>query len=208
MLPVPDDQRVSLLALVLGYQYVNRLVNVFVVEDQLRAPAVLLPLLERAFTTGIARRMVAVPLPPGRAVPLLPVTDLPADLAWAAADARLAAAVGGAAAVLDTEVARWAGTPVLEAVTAALADWAGGDPGLSRAWVEPHLRGLSPDDEHVARFALLVARGPWQVDDAVADRAREALGGDEGLVVVACWAALAAARRVVGRLVLAHAQPT
>lgn len=188
----------GMLSLAVGYHYTNRMVNVFVEQDQLALPRglrALQPLAERLAVRTVARRLVQQHLPPGAALALLPQAPLPEDLAWAAQDDRLAMTMAGAAALLEPG-AQLLGPAAALLVRRHLTHWQGQDPGLSRAWVEAATADLTPQDRPAARLALLVALASHQVDDDVVNQARTALHGDTGVIEVAAWAAFSAARRI------------
>lgn len=196
--PVAAGQAIPMVALAVGYHYLNRMVNVFLVDEQIALPRGLRrlqPLAERAFTGVVARRLMARKLAPGTAVRLLPEAALPADLGWSGADPRLAATMAGVAALLEPG-GRLLGPAARGLVERRIEDWRGEDQGLSRAWLERAVADLPEPDRPAARLALLTALASYQVDDQVVEDARQALPGDTGVIEVAAWSAFAAARRI------------
>lgn len=197
-LPFGPEQTVEMAALAVGYHYVNRMVNVFLVEDQIALPrwlGRLRPAVEAAFTRFIARRLISQVLAPGLSLDLLPSVALPHDLKWASADLRLAATLAGTAHLLD-EGARHLSNDARHTVEQHVHDWQGQPPGLSRAWVDQAMVSVQAADRPPAKLALLVALASYQVDDAIVNDARASLGSDREVIEVAAWAAMLAARRV------------
>jgi hypothetical protein len=130
---------------------------------------------------------------PGRALPLLPPGELPADLAWAAPNPRIAASVGRWAAALERETAGLISPEVQACVEASLANWANEQMPISRAWVEPEVAGLSGEDQALARLTIVLAKAPYQVSE---DLVEPLLNGDEARFVrLLSWAASVGARR-------------
>jgi hypothetical protein len=193
---LPDDQATELRAVALAFHYLNRMVNVFLGESPLppRAPE---PVRRRArgMLGGAMRPAAERGAVPGAALSLLPPAPLPADLAWAAGRPAVAEALARVASVVDVAAVRVIRPPVRRAVEGALAQWSGGPPGISRAWVERPLAGVPAEDRPVARLALLTALAAYQVDRAVVDDARRTCRTDDALLAVASWASLRAARR-------------
>lgn len=189
---IPAGSAPELIGVAVTFQYLNRMVHVFLGESPL-PPQLPGPMRGRAmrFLGNFMRTSAARPHAPGAALDLLPPADLPADLAWAAGNPTVAAAMGRAAAAI--ELAGRAAVPaeVRELVSAEVAAWTGQARGISRVWVA-ELVALVPEDvQRVARLALLTAFAPYQVDDAIV-----AGFADAELIAVTSWASMAVARRI------------
>ena len=196
-LPFPADQAAELVGVVVTFQYLNRMVNVFLRESPfpsgLPSPARgrLLRLLVRILgpVTRATRR-------PGDSADLLPPAEPPDDLAWAAGSPHVADAFARANAAVETAAARSVPAAIRDLVLSELAGWNGDPPGTSRAWVEDTVSGLAAADRPAGRLAMLTALASYQIGPSVVDEVRKDRPGDEALIELASWASLAAARRV------------
>ena len=134
-------------------------------------------------------------LEPGRSLPLLPPAELPEDLDWARPNPRVADALARYAAAIEREASSAISERVRRTVEKSLSEWQGEQMPISRSWVETALAGLSGEDAAIARLAIVLAKAPYQVDDALA----EAVLGDERdenrFVKILAWASFAGARR-------------
>ncbi|MBG0829070.1 carboxymuconolactone decarboxylase family protein [Planomonospora sp. ID67723] len=204
-LPLRAEHVRELVAVVVTFQYLNRMVNVFLGDSPLppqvppgaRIPAMrLLGLLMRPAT----RR----PLPPGASLTLLPAAPLPADLSWAEGTPHLAGAFARAAAAIEEGGRRSVPDAVRELVAGRLAGWDGQPAGLGRGWVVDASSGLPAAQRPAARLALLAALASHQVDPSVVAEFRRAEPDERALVELTAWASLAAARRVGSWLPIAR----
>lgn len=136
-----------------------------------------------------------LPLEPGRSLSLLPPAELPEDLDWARPNPRVADALARYAAAIEREASSAISERVRRTVEKSLSEWQGEQMPISRSWVETALAGLSGEDAAIARLAIVLAKAPYQVDDALA----EAVLGDERdedrFVKILAWASFAGARR-------------
>ncbi len=195
--PFPAAQAPELVGTVVAFQYLNRMVNVFLRESPfppgLPTPARggLMRLLTKILgpTTREVRR-------PGASLDLLPAA-LPADdLSWAAGDPNVSGAFARAAAAIDAGGRRSVPAAVRDLVSARLAAWNGDPPGLGHAWVDDAVSGLAGADRAAGRLALLTALASYQIGQSVIDEFRRDHPEDETLLEVTAWAGLAAARQV------------
>ncbi|MFJ5228487.1 carboxymuconolactone decarboxylase [Kitasatospora sp. NPDC088391] len=180
--------------------YLNRMVNVFLGPQPLPpgAPARALGPVLRVLV-GLMRASAGTAAP-GTSLSLLPPAALPPDLGWAAADPRIAAALGRSTAAVEQVAADLVPEPVRAVVGAAVDGWDGADPGLDRARLTAPLAGLDPGQRPVGELALLTALASYRVDERVLAAARAAGAGDRELLTTTAWASLRAARRRVGHL--------
>jgi AhpD family alkylhydroperoxidase len=199
--PVPFSagQAPELIGVAVTFQYLNRMVNVFLGDSPLppQVPAGGRGLLLRLFGL-IMRLSVREARRPGASLRLLPAAPLPADMSWAEGSPTVAAAFARAAAAVEAAGRRSVPGPVRDLVTARLDDWNGRPPGLGRGWTAEALSGLDPAQRPAGRLALLVAMASYQVDRVVVDEFRADAADDRTLVELASWASLAAARRIGG----------
>jgi len=187
----------------LVFHYINRPVTVLLGDSPL-------PALPRAWRAGARRaagwwfgRAIAR-AKPQRVEALLPAAPLPDDLRWAAASPPVADALARWAAAVEREGVRVVPDAARACVLAHLEAWSGDDPGLGQAWTTAAVEPLPIAARPVARLALLAALAPHQIDSDAVAAFRAGAPDDAALVAVLAWAAFAAARRVVRRLVPAE----
>lgn len=206
--PFPVEQAPELVGVVATFQYLNRMVNVFLGESPL-PPAV--PGAARGRMTwllGLYLRAGARSAhEPGVALDLLPPAPLPEDLTWASGNPTVAEAFARAAFAIDDAGRRSVPVPVRDLVSARLADWDGQPVGPSRAWVHEAVAELPGGQRPAGRLALLAALASYQIDQSVVNEFRRAQPDDRTLVELASWASMAAARRVAGWMPIGR-QPT
>ncbi|MDA3646994.1 carboxymuconolactone decarboxylase family protein [Saccharopolyspora indica] len=190
--PLDDAERAELLGVALTFDYLNRVVNVFLPDSPL--PSGIPGSARERARAALSNLMLPGGRPPaaGRALSLLPRAPLPDDLAWARPAGGTADAVARASAAIEAAAAGMSDA-ARTSVRTAVADWDGRAPGISRGWVEP-LLPESAEDRAVARLLLLTALSSSQVDEQVAT---EFPGGARELIAWIAWAALLAARRQI-----------
>jgi AhpD family alkylhydroperoxidase len=198
--PVPStaSSGPELTAVAFVFQYINRMVNVFLGEAPMppQAPAAALGVVTRVLGRVIqaASRRIG---DPGASLGLLPAAPVPADLAWAAAEPGIAAALVAAAAAIEAAGADAVPAAVRTIVETELDAWDGRPKGPSRLWAGAAVSGLPEADRPAGRLALLTAMASYQVDETVVAEYRAGHPTDRDLVGLTSWASLAAARRSV-----------
>ncbi|MEU2282449.1 alkylhydroperoxidase [Streptomyces sp. NPDC013178] len=193
----------ELLGTAVTFHYLNRMVRLFLPDSPVpgaapragRGPA--LRMVARAMRPDTGVRVTA-----GAALGLLPAAPLPAALAWAGPDPAVSGALARAVACVDAAAERWVPEPVRDLLHAELAVSDGTPPGASRAWIEPLIAPLAPEQRSAARLSLLVALSPHQITDGDVTAFRADRPGDRELVELAAWASLTAAVRAAGRFAL------
>ncbi|MBN6036966.1 carboxymuconolactone decarboxylase family protein [Amycolatopsis sp. 195334CR] len=186
---LPAAQAAELIAVAFTFEYLNRVVHVFLGSSPL-PPEV--PENAKEFVRGMLGRFLrpsAEPVP-GAALDLLPGGGEAPD--WA--DGVLGDAFARAFTAFGKAGERALSAGVRELVEGQLREWNGESKGLSRAWVEPLVSALPEHDRAAARFALLTAFSAYQVNESIVEQVP---GGDVVVVEIASWAAFSAARRAV-----------
>jgi AhpD family alkylhydroperoxidase len=195
--PVPAAQAPEVIGVAVTFQYLNRMVHLFLSDSPL-PPNVPGPARAQAgrmlgwFMAGPARGHIE----PGASLSLLPDAALPADLTWAAANPGIGGAFARAAAAIDAAGRRSVPGPVRELVLTTLARWHGEPPGLSRSWADKAVRGLPGAQQAAGRLALLTALSSGQVVAADIAAVQAAQPGDTALIELTAWASLATARQI------------
>lgn len=200
----------ELVAVAVTFQYLNRMVNVFLGDSPLP------PELPQG-ARGAALRLFGLVMrpaarrscPKGDSLSLLPAAPPPADLAWTRGSGHLEGAFARAAEVVEEGGRRRLPSSVRELVAAQVAAWEGHPPpGLGRGWVEGVVAGVPEGQRAAARLALLTALASYQVDSSVVADFQRAEPDQGALVEVTAWAAWTAARRVGAWLPLTQSAHT
>jgi alkylhydroperoxidase family enzyme len=193
--PFPAEQRPELAGVAVTFQYLNRMVTVFLADSPLPA----------AVPGGMASGMMRVlgrflrpaalsAAEPGASLGLLPEAPVPEDLRWAAGNPSIADGFARAIAAIGAAGRQAAPAGVRELVLAELAGWNGQPVGLSPAWAAEAVCGLAVADRPAGRLALLTAFAPYQVSASDIAEFRRGGATDEELIGLTSWASLAAAR--------------
>jgi AhpD family alkylhydroperoxidase len=193
--PVPAASAAELTGVAVTFQYLNRMVNVFLDDSPLppTVPAALRGAVRQA-TGWVTARASGRVREPGAALALLPAAPLPIELSWATGHPRVAGAFARAAAAFDTAAGRSVPGAVRELVHARLSTW-DGEP-VDRTGVDEAVSGLDPADQPAGRLALLTALASYRVGPSVVAAYRRTGAGDADLVGLTAWASFTAARRV------------
>lgn len=193
--PFPAEHRAEYLGVAATFDYLNRMVNVFLPDSPLPG----LPESAAATAGGLLGRVVVrdIAIVPGEALDLLPDAALPPELTWAAPNPAIAAAVARASNAFDAAGARSVPDTVRELVLARLAQPDAGPSGPSRAWVEDDVARLPAQHRTAGRVALLTALASYQIDDALIGAFLAEDNDDAALIALTAWASWAAARRRV-----------
>jgi hypothetical protein len=209
--PFSDEQLPEVIGTLMGMTDINRYSHVVMESSPVGTPlgvraakAFALRLFGLELNVTRSRRIT-----PGRSLELLPAAELPADMAWAAANPRVGEAVARWVATVEREGGCAISAEVRERVRDVLGRWSGEAMPLDGRWIDEDVQGLSGDDRAIARLAVVLAKAPYRVTDAmvhdVLGEAREA----ERFVRILAWSSYAAARRfaalVAGR---AGSRPT
>lgn len=198
--PVTAGQVPELIGTVVTFQYLNRMVDVFLADSPI--PAGVPPQL-RGFIRRVAGRflrpVVRRTTLPGASLELLPAAAPPADQSWTAGNRIVGEAFARAAAAIEAAGRRSVPDPVRELVTTMLDDRlgrrAGRPDGPGAGWVNDAVATLPHGDRAAGRLALLAAFSSYQVGDSVIEEFRRYRSDDQSLVEAVSWASLAAARR-------------
>lgn len=200
--PFPVAWAPELVGTAVAFQYITAVVTVFLGSSPLpRGVRWLRRPVRRLGGALLGRKLRRRPVP-GLALELLPESPLPPELAWAAADPRVAGAYARLAAAVEHAGCAVLSAPARERVARHLARWRGEAPPLGTAWIDEALEaleggaGLKPAERARARLALLVALAPERVTGGDLEEVRSQGAGDRELVEVAAWAAFTAGLQV------------
>ncbi|WP_207062064.1 hypothetical protein [Motiliproteus sp. SC1-56] len=140
------------------------------------------------------------PLTPGSAAALLPKATLPEDMQWATPNPRIARTLTGWHAVIENEAAPQVPDAVRQRVMQQLKAWDGNAMPMSRSWVEDETAGLADDTRTLAKFALLLAKAPYQLDEALIWQTRYRFKHQEAFIRALAWCSYTASRFVTARI--------
>lgn len=197
---LPPASVSAVLGTAVMFQYINRMVNIFL-DDTMMPVIGKVPLLGdqalRVFSSVVSGRIATIAVKPGEFLTPEPDITLPEAFSWAKADRQVA---GGL--LRFTEAARRAGAvidpEVRELVTRQVSGWVGDVPGLGKAWLESAVAGLPGRRQPQASIALLAAMASWAVDAGEIAEFRKTGGDDKSLLDTAAWGAYVAAERIAG----------
>ncbi|WP_034273274.1 carboxymuconolactone decarboxylase family protein [Haloechinothrix halophila] len=193
--PFSAEHRAEYLGVAATFDYLNRMVNVFLPDSPLPG----LPESAAATAGGLLGRVVVrdIAIVPGESVDLLPDAVLPQELAWATPNPTIAAALARASNAFDAAGARSVPDTVRELVLERVAAPEAGPSGPSRAWVEDDVARLPAQHRTAGRVALLTALASYQIDDALISAFLAEDNDDAAVIALTAWASWAAARRRV-----------
>lgn len=187
--PFPAAEAAELIGVAVTFQYLNRMVNVFLGDSPLPAGA---PAGASRVLGWMMGRDAGRYTEPGRSLEFLPpsATELP----WAAGNPVLGDAFARAGATIESTTA--ATEPIRELLAVELSDWDGEPAGLGRGWVEEAVSVLPTAEQPAGRLALLVAKASYQVDDDLVAEFQDQHRDDAALIELTAYASMAAATRV------------
>ncbi|MBZ2169036.1 carboxymuconolactone decarboxylase family protein [Marinobacter sp. F4216] len=140
------------------------------------------------------------PLSKGTSLHFLPAATMPPDLNWANGNPRVAQAVARWAAMSEEEATALISPEVKQRVHANLRAWDGKPMPMGRHWAEREIEGLAGKDKRIARFALLLAKAPWTIDDNMVTDILAIAGNEKNFIRILAWSSCASARHLAGRI--------
>ncbi|MFT5466235.1 MAG: AhpD family alkylhydroperoxidase [Verrucomicrobiales bacterium] len=201
--PDPADLP-EMLAIVVGFHYLNRIVNVFLEESPLPTPkrAPFLKKMMRWFGARMIRQFFAVKFEPGASLQFLPEAELSSELSWASASPNVAAALARFDQAIGREADQSVSPQVQQLLKDALPEWDDQKPGMGRDWLDSAVEGHGLDEKEnaLARLGLLSMLASYQVCDDDIAKARTSGATDRELVATVAWACFTIAKRIGNRL--------
>jgi AhpD family alkylhydroperoxidase len=199
--PFSTGQAPEFIGTAFWIHYINRIATVFLDPRLIRIPGRLSVLRAAAERIGgmYFSRTVAQRLVPGASLPLLDgIRCIPPS--WAAPAPPISAAFGALAAGAEEAGQKATCAETRAWAESVLSGWQGNSPGMSRSWLDVHLRELDPDLRPEGTLVMLAAMAPYQVDEDVIDRFRRARPGDTNILGAVSWGAFRAAERIASWL--------
>lgn len=142
----------------------------------------------------------ATPLSKGDSLQFLPEAELPADMAWALPNERVASAIARWAHTTEQEACLVLSEPLRQAIHQNLANWDGKQMPLSRSWVNTETAVFTGEDKEVASFILLMAKASYQIDTAMHERLLEIAGNQQDFIRILAWGSYVSARYLANRI--------
>lgn len=190
--PYTADEAPEIIGIVLVYQFINRMVQVFLGSSPISV-AVTAPWFRRISIWMLGKvggNMMSKRAKPGESLRFLPQADLPTAFAWAQHHPRIGAAYARFSAVMLE-----AGCSVPEAaqrcVRTGLDQWLG-KAIPDAASLEALVQDVPQSCRGRARLALLTALAPYRVHAAVIEAFRSEQPSDADLLATTTWASYAA----------------
>ena len=190
-----EMQRAEVLGTYLDYQFINRVVNVFVEEIKMPGPRFLAPLFRRLVKRTL-RGLSGVKRTDG---PLYPASKMSEDFPWANSIPSLLASISSLAEVAENEGRRVLSEKALQQVGELIETWDGEPPPLGPSWLKQALAEIDVSEQALAKLALLTGVAAWKVDDKTVAAARSLCATDSDLIYVVVWAAWKAATSIANR---------
>ncbi len=186
----------EMIGTVVIFEFINRMVNVFLGEAVVPIPSNLKGLTGRLFSATVGQRFVDSSLNAGESLKFIPQTSLSEDLYWAASNPVIGHAFAGFVAVVEEAGKSVFSEDVRILISDTVQKWEGGSPGMSVAWVDKGITVLNENDRDAARLGILTAVASYQVGPKDIDRFRSNYKDDAQLIAATAWASLTAARRI------------
>jgi hypothetical protein len=195
--PFTEEQMPEVIGTLMGMTDINRFSHVVMEDSPVKAPFGLRSIKAWALRVFGAELRVTRgrPLAPGRALELLPPAELPADMHWAQANPRVAAAVSRWVATVEREGAEAVSPEARKVVLEALNRWNGQPMPLSGGWIDDDIRGLTGPDESIARLAVVLAKAPYRVTGKLITEVMGEDRDEERFIRILAWSSFATARR-------------
>ena len=200
-LPFSTGDLPQFIGTVVVFQFINRMVNIFLEDSPLPVPGWLRwmrNLTVRAGGWGLGAESKSRLLHPGEFLLVHEDETLPPDFAWARPNNEVARAFIQFATVAEEAGRECLTEPVRLLVSRRLERWDGEPPPLGYDWLKREADGLDGPGSAQLELAMLTAFASHRIPPEVIERFREHHPGEAILVGAAAWASFAAARRIGG----------
>ena len=200
--PFTKEQLPEVVGTIMAMSDINRFSHIVMDGSPVNAPLGLLRLKEwmlRIFGNEL-RATHSDHIQPGRTLHLLPTASLPEDLQWASSNPRIAKAIAQWTATVEKEAHGVVPEAVQLCVHHQLAKWQGELMPISRSWVEEEVKQLANDNNVLAKFALLLAKASYQIDENLMQQVVSIAGSEEDFIRILAWSSNTASRYVANRI--------
>jgi hypothetical protein len=138
----------------------------------------------------------ALDLEHGASLYMLPKAELTEEFHWAASNPLVMDTLSHWNHVIEEEITQALSEEAHHMIKENLNTWQGGQPPLSRRWVEEEVKDLQGKERDKARLVLLIAKASYQVDDGIIERVTQHGVSEADLVRLGAWGAIMGAKTV------------
>jgi AhpD family alkylhydroperoxidase len=192
-LPFESRQWPQIIGTMVTFQYINRMVKLFLGDTLLPVPSAITGLTRRLYTATEGKKVIRQ-LEPGESLKFVPVAQLPADLDWASGNAQVSTAFAGFADVVYRAGRETLSEQVRSLVSDYASAWNGESMGEDYGWVDDAIARVEVEHRAAARLALMTALSIEVQPQAVTDFQLQ-FPEDAQLVAATAWSSFTAARR-------------
>ena len=195
--PFKPEQMSEYVAVVLLWQYINRMSNALLIDSawvafgQFKQPY--LKLMSWVFEKFVLTK----PNKAGLSLEFLETHDLPKHLEFMQ-NTNIAAALSHLHHTLQTAIDTALPVTVQIFALQKIKEWRGQHMGLSRQWVNEMVKDLSDEHQASAKLVLLTAFAAYQLEQGIVDQYRKYYPDNAALLTATAWASYHAATRVAG----------
>jgi len=198
--PFAQEWFAELIGMVVFYNYLNRMVHVFL-------PQYLLPVQQKGskqimkrlagwfFSSSVNRKK-----PEGLALGFLVGAAVPKDFEWAGSRTNVAQGFAQMAAIIDELASEHIPLSVQDTFKHFLAQWRGEDAPLSAGWMEEFKDQVPAEQQAMLELSLMLIASSYRVTDQHIERFKKNNPKPETLLVTAAWASFQTARKIGGWL--------
>lgn len=200
--PFTEAQLPEVIGTIMAMSDINRFSHIVMDGSPVKAPLGLVRMKEwalRLFGNEL-RPNHSDYIRPGRTLHLLSAAPLPEDLHWARPNPRIAESIARWTAAVEHEAHGVIPKAVHQCVHRQLAHWQGELMPMSRSWVEAEVSQLTGDDYVLGKFALLLAKASYQIDEQLMEQLLSIAGSEEKFIRILAWCSYTASRYVAHRI--------
>ena len=193
-LPFHSHNKPQIIGTMVTFQYINRMVKLFLGDTLFPVPSAIKGLTRRVYTATEGKKIIRQ-LEPGESLKFVPVAALPVDLSWTSGNAAVAPAFAGFAYVVERAGREILSEQVRSLVTQYVSAWNGESMGEDYGWVDDAIAEVEVEHRPAARLGLMTALSLEAKPQAVTDFQLQ-FPEDAQLIAATAWASFTAARRV------------
>ncbi|WP_432698352.1 hypothetical protein ACQUQP_08430 [Marinobacterium sp. YM272] len=194
--PFTEEQLPEAIGALMALSDINRFSHIVMDGSPVKAPFGLEAVKAAALWLfgGELRSTHTDPLKPGRSLYLLPMAELPTDMRWAASHPRIARTLAQWTATVERQAQSVVPEAAQRLVHSQLQRWQNEKMPISRQWVEDETEGLDGEARDIARFALLIAKASYQIDDRIVEAVLGPERDEQRFIRILAWSTFTAAR--------------
>lgn len=195
--PFQPADRAEYFGTVVSFNYLNRVVSVFLGDSMMPTPQLMSPVTDRMATTMMAA-MIVKRNAPGESVSLVPpyIDMLAWRPEWASETPHIAGALAAWSATIEGVAVLHMEPQVRNVAGQVIEHWDGTAPPIDEAWLDGCCESLPAKHHPALKLALLTALAPYRVEQR---RVEDVLAIDASrtkLLTLVAWAAMRASCQV------------